>query len=90
MLLHLAPALPIPLPALLPPPATDLPRLALPTFPQTLQAGKVPDAEMFRTFNMGVGMVIVVPRSDVDTILGLGIGAFEMGEIVEGSGVELV
>lgn len=45
---------------------------------------------MFRTFNMGVGMVIVVPRSDVDKVLGLGIGAFEMGEIVEGQGVELV
>lgn len=55
-----------------------------------LQAGQVPDSEMFRTFNMGVGMVIVVPRSDVDTVLGLGIGAFEMGEIVEGQGVELV
>ena len=55
-----------------------------------LQAGKVPDSEMFRTFNMGVGMIIVVPRSDVDKILGLGIGAFELGEIVQGSGVELV
>lgn len=50
----------------------------------------MPDDEMFRTFNMGVGMVIVVPRSEVDTVLGLGIGAFEMGEIVEGRGVELV
>lgn len=59
-------------------------------FVAALQAGKVPDDEMFRTFNMGVGMVIVVPRSEVDTVLGLGIGAFEMGEIVEGRGVELV
>lgn len=55
-----------------------------------LQAGKVPDSEMFRTFNMGVGMVIVVSRSDVDKVLDLGIGAFEMGEVVEGQGVELV
>ncbi|PRW05839.1 phosphoribosylformylglycinamidine cyclo-ligase [Chlorella sorokiniana] len=54
------------------------------------EAGKVPDSEMFRTFNMGVGMIIVVPRSEVDKVLGLGIGAFELGEIVEGSGVELV
>ena len=45
---------------------------------------------MFRTFNMGVGMVIVVPRAEVDKVLALGIGAFEMGEIVDGSGVELV
>lgn len=54
------------------------------------ETGKVPDSEMFRTFNMGVGMVIVVPRSDVEKVMGLGLGAFEMGEIVEGSGVELV
>lgn len=117
--------------------------------PTGVQAGNVPDSEMFRTFNMGVGMVIVVPRSDVGKvgggrmgrrlqlgsaggscgvlgaageyregdiqtgstgaercrcgsstllppaplqcqILDLGIGAFEMGEIVEGQGVELV
>ena len=55
-----------------------------------VQAGKVPDSEMFRTFNMGVGMVIVVPRSDVDKVLGLGLGAWVMGEVVEGQGVELV
>ncbi|KAI3428807.1 hypothetical protein D9Q98_007624 [Chlorella vulgaris] len=61
-----------------------------PLFQWLQEAGQVPDSEMFRTFNMGVGMVIVVPRSDVDTVLGLGIGAFEMGEIVEGQGVELV
>lgn len=50
----------------------------------------MPDAEMFRTFNMGIGMVVVVPRSEVDIVLGLGLGAFEIGDIVEGSGVELV
>ena len=50
----------------------------------------MPDSEMFRTFNMGVGMVIVVPRCDVDKVLGLGIGAWVMGEVVEGQGVELV
>lgn len=61
-----------------------------PPTPLAPQAGKVPDAEMFRTFNMGIGMVVVVPRSEVDTVLGLGLGAFEIGEIVEGSGVELV
>jgi phosphoribosylformylglycinamidine cyclo-ligase len=45
---------------------------------------------MFRTFNMGVGMVVVVPRQEVDALLALGVGAFEMGEVVEGQGVELV
>ncbi|KAL4445380.1 hypothetical protein ABPG77_011205 [Micractinium sp. CCAP 211/92] len=61
-----------------------------PLFQWVQEAGKVPDAEMFRTFNMGIGMVVVVPRSEVDTVLGLGLGAFEIGDIVEGSGVELV
>jgi phosphoribosylformylglycinamidine cyclo-ligase len=52
-----------------------------------VQAGKVPEAEMFRTFNMGVGMVVVVDPSSVDAALGAGVGAFVMGEIVEGEGV---
>jgi phosphoribosylformylglycinamidine cyclo-ligase len=63
----------------------DPPPSALP-----LQAGKVPDSEMFRTFNMGVGMVIVVPPGEVDKVMDLGLGAFVMGEIVEGQGVQLV
>ncbi|PSC75241.1 Phosphoribosylformylglycinamidine cyclo-chloroplastic mitochondrial [Micractinium conductrix] len=61
-----------------------------PLFQWVQEAGKVPEAEMFRTFNMGVGMIIVVPRSDVDKVLGAGVGAFEIGEIVQGGGVELV
>lgn len=55
-----------------------------------VQAGGVSDDEMFRTFNMGVGMVIVVPPGDVDAVLGASIEAFVLGEIVEGRGVELV
>lgn len=47
------------------------------------EAGGVPDSEMFRTFNMGVGLVIVVPKSDVEKVLGAGVGAFVMGEIVD-------
>ena len=51
------------------------------------EAGSVPDSEMFRTFNMGIGMVAVVPKSDVDKALAAGVGAFVLGEIVEGEGV---
>jgi len=51
------------------------------------EAGSVPDSEMFRTFNMGVGLVAVVPKEDVDKALEAGVGAFVMGEIVEGEGV---
>ena len=50
----------------------------------------MPDSEMFRTFNMGVGMVAVLPRADVDKALDAGIGAFVLGEIVQGEGVQLV
>ncbi|RMZ56339.1 hypothetical protein APUTEX25_004696 [Auxenochlorella protothecoides] len=52
------------------------------------EAGKVADEEMFRTFNMGVGMVIVVAPKDVDAVLQTLPQAWVMGEIVEGSGVE--
>lgn len=51
------------------------------------EAGSVPDSEMFRTFNMGVGLVAVVPKEDVDKALAAGVGAFVMGEIVQGEGV---
>ena len=66
------------------------PLLTSPTPVLHLQAGTVPDSEMFRTFNMGVGMVIVVPPGEVDKVMDLGLGAFVMGEIVEGQGVQLV
>ena len=42
---------------------------------------------MFRTFNMGVGMVAVVDAASVDAALSAGLGAFVLGEIVEGEGV---
>lgn len=58
-----------------------------PLFQWIQKAGNVPEEEMFRTFNMGVGMVIVVSKSEVDKVLGAGVGAFVMGEIVPGEGV---
>jgi phosphoribosylformylglycinamidine cyclo-ligase len=58
-------------------------------------AGGVAESEMFRTFNMGIGYVLVVAAGDVDAVLGLkalaDIGVFRIGEIVAGEpGVELV
>ena len=50
-----------------------------------MQAGNVPDSEMYRTFNMGVGMIIVVDKSHVDAALVAADGAFVLGEIVTGS-----
>ncbi len=49
------------------------------------QAGNVEQAEMYRTFNMGIGMVLAVAKTDVDDILsrlnGLGEQAWLIGEV---------
>jgi len=53
--------------------------------------GSVEDAEMFRAFNMGVGMVAAVPPEDVDAVLAAlreaGENAWIAGEIVAGKGI---
>ena len=50
----------------------------------------VDDRDMYRTFNMGIGFVIVVPESTVDTTLrsldSNGLDAKVIGRIVEGDG----
>jgi phosphoribosylformylglycinamidine cyclo-ligase len=58
----------------------------MPTIFSTLQkAGNVEQSEMYRTFNMGIGMVLAVTKSDVDDILsrlnGLGEQAWLLGEV---------
>ena len=57
--------------------------------------GNVPERDMFNTFNMGVGMTIVVAAGDADKALEIlhahgEEGAYRLGTIVEGDGVELV
>ena len=53
-------------------------------------AGKVPRDEMFRVFNMGVGMVVIAPRSRADAIIGsarvAGVVGWVMGEVRSGRG----
>jgi phosphoribosylformylglycinamidine cyclo-ligase len=48
------------------------------------------DDDMLATFNMGVGMVLVVGRDDVGDVLSRIAGAVRIGEVVEGSGVRFV
>ena len=79
------------LPRILPPHCSayiDRSSWSLPAVFDWLQsAGKVTTSEMFRTFNCGVGMVLVVDRGNSDACLRLlgelGEEAWELGEIVE-------
>jgi len=55
----------------------------LPIFTLMQQIGNVSESEMYRTFNMGVGMVIVCSPVDADTIRFTPVGR---ARIVIGSG----
>ena len=66
----------------------------LPIFNLIAKTGNIPERDMFNTYNMGVGMSIVVPATQVDEALEIlracGEDAYVMGEIVRGEdGVEL-
>ncbi|HUD40445.1 MAG TPA: phosphoribosylformylglycinamidine cyclo-ligase [Dokdonella sp.] len=67
----------------------------LPTVFEWLQReGKVERTEMWRTFNCGIGYVLIVPRSQagatVDALETLGLPAVTIGEIVAAGGDERV
>jgi len=55
---------------------------------------RINDREMYRTFNMGIGMVIVVSKPDAkkarDTIKRFGLKAWIIGEIIRGSGEVII
>ncbi|KAJ3704491.1 hypothetical protein LUZ61_008196 [Rhynchospora tenuis] len=60
----------------------------LPVFHWLQQAGGIEDAEMRRTFNMGIGMVLVVTKDAADRILAdSSVAAYHIGEVVHGEGV---
>ncbi|MBR2917351.1 MAG: phosphoribosylformylglycinamidine cyclo-ligase, partial [Campylobacter sp.] len=54
-----------------------------------LIAKSVEQGEMDRTFNCGVGMVLVVPKDKVDYVLANSDG-YIIGQIIKGSGVEML
>ena len=59
----------------------------LPIFDLIAKTGNIPERDMFNTFNMGVGMSVVVPAEQVDKALEIlsanGEEAYVIGEIVE-------
>jgi phosphoribosylformylglycinamidine cyclo-ligase len=61
-----------------------------PMFQWLQQAGNISDAEMRRTFNCGVGMIVVVDKAQVAAAKAVDSGLFELGQIVEGKGVTYV
>ena len=60
----------------------------LPIFDLIAKTGNIPERDMYNTYNMGVGMSIVVPAGEVDTALEIlkahGEDAYVIGEIVKG------
>ena len=59
-----------------------------PIFDLLAKTGNIPERDMFNTFNMGVGMSVVVPRDQADRAIAIlkdqGEDAYLLGEIVEG------
>lgn len=52
--------------------------------------GSVSETEMYNVFNMGVGLAIVVDKSDVELTLASIENSFVLGEVVAKPGIELV
>jgi len=55
-----------------------------PIFSWLVERGDVPTADAWRTFNMGVGLVLIVPPAQVDEVLGELRAAGEQGAVVIG------
>jgi phosphoribosylformylglycinamidine cyclo-ligase len=60
-----------------------------PIFPYVQHAGGIEDAEMYRVFNMGLGMVLTVAPGDADRLRDAVPGALLVGEVVSQEGVIL-
>ena len=59
----------------------------LPIFDMIMKWGNIPERDMFNTYNMGVGMSVVVPAAEVETALEIlkanGEDAYVIGEIIK-------
>lgn len=60
-----------------------------PIFDLIQKTGNIPTRDMYNTFNMGIGMAVIVPEADVEKALELlksqGEEAYVIGEVVEGN-----
>ena len=63
----------------------------LPIFPFMQKIGNISEEEMYRTFNMGIGLILVVPKSEkskIDEIMKKykNYNIYEIGKIIKGDG----
>ena len=61
----------------------------LPIFDEIRRRADATDADMLATFNMGIGMVLVVGPDEVDDVLSRAGGSTQIGDVVPGSGVRI-
>lgn len=65
----------------------------LPIFELIQESGQIERLNMYNTFNMGIGMVIAISESELDTALkaleNIGEKAYVIGKIKEGKGIEI-
>ena len=61
-------------------------------FDMIAKAGNIPERDMYNTYNMGVGMCVVVDSADTDSAIASlkesGVDAYVIGETIVGDGVE--
>ena len=66
----------------------------LPIFDLIAKTGNIPERDMFNTYNMGVGMSIVVPAAQVQTALDIltanGEDAYVIGTIIKNDGEKVI
>jgi len=64
-----------------------------PIFQLIQKMGRINDEEMYRTFNMGIGLCIVTPKSDVEQLISAcqtsGFRAYDIGKVTKELGVRL-
>ena len=65
----------------------------LPIFDLIAKTGNIPERDMFNTFNMGVGMTVIVSPEDaektIEVLKTAGEDAYILGETVKGEGVTI-
>ncbi|GAB5603128.1 phosphoribosylformylglycinamidine cyclo-ligase [Thermus sp. FJN-A] len=60
-----------------------------PVFPYLQRLGEIPEEEMYRVFNMGLGLILVLPEREGERAQAL-VESFPIGRVVPGAGVKWV